>query len=161
MTDKDTIFCTAQDLSGTTAGSSVDSTDWIDLGLAKDLAGGGDGPVAEVIIATTFVGVGAQVTFLLGAVEEDGSGFLELDRTRAIGVAELVAGTATNGQGSRFLLTMSPQHRLPPDNSGDPRTHLRLRATVTGATVTQGAITAQLLPQVATTRPTKAYPAGW
>lgn len=149
MIDIGTIFCTAQNVFS--AQTDVDSTDWIKLGAAKDLAAGNPVDV-EIIVTTAFVGAGASVTFKLLAVDSAGANPVVLDQTAPIAVT----GGAL-AAGKRFILRMSPKVALP----AATLTHLRLRATTTAVNTTAGAITAHLNPAVASAQPAKDYAAGF
>lgn len=138
-------FCAAQSVFGN--GTTVQSTDWLDLGVARDLAGGR--PVCvEIIVTTAFAG-GTSAAFALQAVDSAGANPVVLDQTPTFPVASLVAG-------ARILLRMSPKNALPASNL----TALRL-AVVNVGNNTAGAISAQLVPEASTQRGSKAVASGW
>lgn len=155
--DITTFFCQAQNVFGN--GTTVSSTDWIDVKRAQDMAGGGDGPVVEVVVTTTFAG-GTTAQFQLVAVDAAGANPVVLDTTPPIPIAQLVApavnpsGVAVGG--TRLALQMSPQKQLP----AATLTHLRVQCVNVGNN-TAGAISAQLAPEVPTNESAKAYPASW
>jgi hypothetical protein len=151
--DITTFFCQAQNVFGN--GTTVSSTDWIDIKKAQDMAGGGDGPFVEIIVTTTFL-TGTSAQFQLVACDAAGANPVVLDTTRAIPIAELVAPTVNPSGVTRLSLRMSPQKGLP----GPTLTHLRVQVVNVGNN-TAGAISAQLTPDVPTNESAKAYAAGW
>lgn len=154
--DLNTRFCLAQNVFGN--GTTVESTDWIDLKVAQDVGGGTDVCV-EILVTTTFSG-GTSAQFVLSAVDVDGLNPVNLDATLAIPVASLVAPTAgLNGitvGGTRLLLRVSAKNALP----AATLKWLRLR-TVNVGNNAAGAITAQLIHDTSTVFPGKAYAAGF
>lgn len=154
--DINTIFCTAQNLFGN--GTTVLSTDWLDWKVAQDSAGG-QAPVIEIIITTSFSG-GTSATFQLIAVQADGStGAVVLDTTPAIAVANLTAPTAGTGMtvgGTIVKLTLSPKFAVPTALL----THLRVQCVNAGNN-TAGAATIHMQPDAASTGPSKAYVSGY
>lgn len=154
--DITTFFCQAQNVFGN--GTTVSSTDWIDIKKAQDMAGGGKGPFVEIVVTTTFL-TGTSAQFQLVACDAAGANPVVLDTTRAIPIAELVAPTAGVGMtrgGTRIALQMSPQKALP----SAALTHLRVQVVNVGNN-TAGAISAHLTPDVPTNEEGKAYAAAW
>lgn len=137
--DVSLLFCTAQDVFGN--GTTVSSTDWLDMRVVQDWAAG-TGPVVEVIVTTPFAG-GTAVRFEVVAVDAAGANPVVLDTTPTIALANV---------GSRVLLRMSPQRALPAGLS-----HLRLRCVNVGNN-SAGAITAALTDETSSQFPSKAYP---
>jgi hypothetical protein len=152
--DSSLVFCTAQNVFAA-GGSSVASTDWIDLRAVQDMAGG-VAPVLEVIVTTTFAG-GTGANFQLATCDSAGGNQTVIDQTPTIPIAELVAPSGNPAMGGRVVhLKMSPKSLLPAAG----RTHLRV-LTFNSGTNTAGAITAHLVPEAGTAHPTKAYAAGF
>lgn len=138
-------------------GTTVDSTDWIDWKVAMDLAGG-KAPEVEVMITTSFA-TGTSARFQLVAVDSAGANPVVLDETPAIAIAGLVAPTSAGGTvmgGTRLQLRMSAKGALPTATL----THLRVRCVNVGNN-TAGAAIVHLVPDAATTRPGKDYPAAF
>ncbi len=150
-------FCNAQNVFGN--GTTVQSADWIDQGVAQDIAGGGEMPDVEIVVSTTFAG-GTSAQFQVCAVDVGGGSNVVLATTAAIAIAGLVAPTINaSGQavgGTRIILPMGALASLP----ATALTHLRLQ-TVNVGNNTAGAISARLLPKASTVFPGKAYAAGY
>ena len=160
--DLSLIFCTAMTATGA-AGASDDSTDWVDMKAAMDV-GGGDEIVVEILVDTTFAGVGGFVTFQLMTCDAAaGTPGVVIAETPAISVTALVApvGSGAAAQpkmgGSRVLLRASPRGVLA---LGTDKA-LLVRALYSGATITAGAISAHVVPEAATSSRTNAYAAGF
>ena len=143
--DINTVFCTSQSVFG--AGTLVGSTDWVDMKVAQDNAGG-QGPVLEIVVTKAFAG-GVGAKFRIAACDSSGNNPAILDQTGDISVSDLVVG-------ARFLLRMSPQPELP----SAALTHLRAYALNNG-TNTAGAVTMHLIPEGASDQRGKAYASGW
>ena len=158
--DQSCVFSSAQAIGGGGADATIQSTDWVDFGVAQNL-GDGHPPVVEIVCTTTVAG-GTSVQFQLCACEADGSNPVVIDTTPAIAVASLVAAGAGvgNSTGFRTILRLSPQRALPAVSGSDPRSALRLQY-VTAGTVTAGAFTAHLTPEAASEFGGKAYPLAW
>lgn len=153
--DLSQLFCTAQNVFGN--GTTVSSTDWLDMKVAQDWAGGRE-PVVEIIVTTTFAG-GTSATFQLVAVDSAGANPVVLDTTPAIAIANLVASVAGSPgdlKGSRILLRMSPKMSLP----ASTLTHLRVQCVNVGNN-TAGAISAHLTQDAGSVAPGKAYPSSF
>ncbi len=151
--DLQTTFCTAQAVFGN--GTTVSSTDWVDMKVAQDNAGGGDIEV-EIIVTTSFVG-GTSGEFQLCAVDAAGANPVVLDTSRAIAIASLIApGASAAIGGTRIVLRMDPKQALPAANL----TALRVQCVNVGNN-SAGSISAALVPQAGTMFPGKAYPTGY
>lgn len=154
MQDLQLQFCTAQNHFAN-AGSSVDSTDWIDMKAAMDNAAGN--PLEVGIIVTTAFDDSAAGTasfcFQLLACEADGSNGVVIAQTRDYGVSELAAGRPM------ITLRASPQGALPAISGSDPRQALRVRTLTKTTNGSAGAISAFLGGDIGSARPAKAYPA--
>ena len=155
--DSTLVFAEAQNVFGN--GTTVASTNWIDMQVAQNW-GDGRGPIVEIIVTTSFAG-GTSAWFQLTAVDASGANPIVLDETASISLADLAAPPATPAStpqmgGSIHHLRMRPRKDLPPSD----RTHLRLQVVNFGNN-TAGAITARLLPEAGTSSPNKAYPAGY
>lgn len=155
--DLNCIFSTAQTVTGTD--TTVQSTDWIDMKVAQDNAGG-VAPVVEIIVSTTFAG-GTSVQPQLCACEADGSNPVVIATLAPILIASLVAASGTPAMGgSRFLLKMSPLAALPAISGSDPRQALRMQYVLVGA-VSAGALTAHITNEAGTSFPGKGYACGY
>lgn len=155
--DINTFFCSAQAVFATDA--NVDSTDWVNIQVAQDMAGA-QAPVVEIAFTTTPAG-GTSMKFQLLACDSAGANGVVIDETPTITIASgtmvaPTAGVGTNMGGRRLSLKMSPKHSLP----AATLTHLRLRTVNVGAN-SAGAITAQLVPEGESQHPNKNYPAGY
>ncbi len=138
-------FCSAQNVFAN--GTGVNSTDWVDLKVAQDW-GGGAAPVVEILVTTAFTG-GTGVTFYVQAVDSAGNNPVQVSASMFYAVAALTAGQIIH-------VKLSDLASLP----ASTLTHLRVQAFNSGNNTT-GAISAHLVPEAATTRPAKAYPASY
>ncbi|MEY5098096.1 MAG: hypothetical protein RJA36_815 [Pseudomonadota bacterium] len=138
-------FCSAQNLFGN--GTTVQSTDWIDMKVAQD-NGGGSSLELEVLVTTAFTG-GTGAVFVIQAVDSSGGSALAVSNSVTIPVASLTVGSIHH-------VKLSDLAALP----GSTLTHLRF-AVFNSGNNTAGACTAHLVPAGASTRPAKAYPAGF
>ena len=156
--DAGTRFNTAQNMFATDA--AVLSSDWLDLKIAMDLAGGRP---PEIEITTTTTGVGAgTIRFELGLVDSAGNNFFPIDSTSPESPTALVAPVSAGGQtgdfatrGTRRVLRMSPKQSIP----SPTLTHLRYRSVCVGV-VSAGAFSGGLVDLTQTSGPDKAYAAG-
>lgn len=140
LIDKQTQFSDAQAVTST---GSTDSTNIIDLGVARDVSG----PVAEqlallCVVNTTFTSSGSATLKVQVQTSPDNSSWSILEQSDDIAVASLV-------QGYRFLpgMLVGPTSR-----------YLKLTYVVGTAAMTAGKLPAALVPSLDVQQ---AYPRGY
>jgi hypothetical protein len=151
--DTGLLFCTAQNLFGN--GTVVLSTDWIDMRVAQDNAGGRDITI-EALVTTTFTG-GTGGTLEVVACDAAGANGVQVAVSDFLAVAALTAPTGGGAVpvmgGSIILLRLSPLRVIP----GSTLTHLRAQFRNAGNN-TAGAMTIHMRPAPSSALPAKAWP---